>query len=152
RGAVLGSADRDGQGTSVAHRRRRVVTQPRFVFCSQPLCAGHLVDICLTSRASLTALLKTASLSLSTQTTARTACLKWRAGAQPLEARSRPCGTAPPVQGKRGLPGLLHGDFLSPRAHERGGPRIARIALERIALEEGTAATDTDCLLGDRDH
>ena len=38
------------------------------------------------------------------------------------KSRSRPCGSAPrPVQAKRGLPGLLRRDLLSPRAHERGG-------------------------------
>ena len=71
---------------------------------------------------------------------------------QPTEVRSRPCGSVPlPVQAKRGLSGLLHRDLLSPRAHERGGPRIACVALERIAPEEGPSATDTDRLLGDRD-
>src|SRR6266446_2686319 len=72
---------------------------------------------------------------------------------QPTEVRSRPCGGTPlPVQAKRGLPGLLHRDLLSPRAHERGGPRVACVALERIAPEEGPSATDTDRLLGDRDY
>src|SRR5207237_3194065 len=71
---------------------------------------------------------------------------------QPTEVRSCSCGTAPPpVQAKRGLPGLLHCDLLSPRTHERGSARIACVALERIALEEGPSATDTDRLLGDRD-
>src|SRR5712691_9918764 len=69
------------------------------------------------------------------------------------EVRSRPCGIAPlPVQAKRGLPGLLRRDLLSPRAHQRGGARVTCVTLERIALEEGTSATDTDRLLGDRDH
>jgi hypothetical protein len=72
---------------------------------------------------------------------------------QPTEVRSRPCGIALlPVQAKRGLPGLLHRDLLSPRAHERSGPRVTCIALERIALKEGPSATDTDRLLGNRDH
>src|SRR6266852_4290795 len=56
-----------------------------------------------------------------------------------------------PVKAKRGLPGLLRRDLLSPRAHQRGGARVACVALERIALEEGPSATDTDRLLGDRD-
>jgi hypothetical protein len=72
---------------------------------------------------------------------------------QPTEVQSRPSGSAPlPVQAKRGLPGLLHCDLLSPRAHERGGPRVACVALERIAPEEGPSATHTDRLLGDRDY
>src|SRR5215472_9530232 len=66
---------------------------------------------------------------------------------------SCPCGTTPRhVQAQRGLPGLLHRDLLSPRAHECGGPRVACVALERIALEEGPSTTNTDRLLGDRDH
>src|SRR5712691_13564350 len=37
-----------------------------------------------------------------------------------MDVRSRPCGTARlPAQAERGLPGLLHRDLLSPRAHER---------------------------------
>src|SRR6516225_9450231 len=72
---------------------------------------------------------------------------------QPTELRSRPGGTAPlPVQAKCCLPGLLHRDLLSPRAHECRGPRVACVALERIALEEGPSATDTDRLLSDHDH
>jgi hypothetical protein len=66
--------------------------------------------------------------------------------------RSRPCASAPlPVQAKCCLPGLLRRDLLGPRAHECRGPRVARVALERIAPEKGPSATDTDRLLGDRD-
>src|SRR5712671_3422494 len=66
---------------------------------------------------------------------------------------TRPCGTAPlPVQAERYFPGLLRGDLLRPRAHERSGPRVTCIALEGIALKEGPSATDTDRLLGNRDH
>jgi hypothetical protein len=50
------------------------------------------------------------------------------------------------------LPGLLRRDLLSPRAHQRGGPRVAGVALKRIAFKESPSATDTDRLLGDRDH
>src|SRR6266550_7248769 len=56
------------------------------------------------------------------------------------------------ARAKRGLPGLLHRDLLGPRAHQRGGPSVACVALEGIALEEGPSATDTDRLLGDCDH
>jgi hypothetical protein len=71
---------------------------------------------------------------------------------QPTELWSRPGGSAPlPVQTKRGLPGLLCRQLLGPRAHECRGPRVAGVALERIAPEEGASATDTDRLLGDRD-
>src|SRR5580692_2828872 len=65
---------------------------------------------------------------------------------------SRPCGGAPlPTQAECCLPGLLRRDLLGPRAHECRGPRVARVALERIAPEKGPSATDTDRLLGDRD-
>src|SRR5207244_3359198 len=68
---------------------------------------------------------------------------------QSTEVRSRPCGTAPlPVQAERDFPGLLKRKLLGPRTHKRGGPPIACVALERIALEEGPSATDTDRLLG----
>ena len=71
---------------------------------------------------------------------------------QPTGVRSLACGTAPArVQAKRDLIGLLHRDLLSPRAHERGGPRVACVALERIAPEKGPSATEADSLLGDRD-
>src|SRR5215472_15567783 len=73
-----------------------------------------------------------------------------------LRAESRssgPSGSVPrPVQAERRLPGLLRSNLLSPRAHERGGPRVACVALERITLEKGPSATDTDRLLGDRDY
>src|SRR5436189_1351276 len=55
------------------------------------------------------------------------------------------------ARAKRGLPGLLHREFLSPGAHQRGGARIACVTLERIALQERASATETDRLLGDRD-
>ena len=72
---------------------------------------------------------------------------------QSTEVRSRPCGTARlTVQAERDFPGLLNRKLLGPRTHKRGGPRIACVALEWIALEEGPSATDTDRLLGDRDH
>ena len=55
----------------------------------------------------------------------RSSHAKLRRLSQSTEVRSRPSGSAPlPVQANRGLPGLLHRDLLSPRAHERGGPRI----------------------------
>jgi hypothetical protein len=66
--------------------------------------------------------------------------------------RSRLCASAPlPVQAKCRLSGLLRRDLLGLRAHECRGPRIARVALKRIAPEKGPSATDTDRLLGDRD-
>ena len=71
----------------------------------------------------------------------------------PANVRSRPCGTAQlAIQAERSLPSLLHRDFLSPWAHQRGRPGVAGVALERIALQEGPSATDADRLLGDRDH
>src|ERR1700757_760972 len=71
---------------------------------------------------------------------------------QPAEVRSLPCGGASlPVQAKCRLPGLLRRELLGPRAHECGGPRVAGVALEWIAPEEGPSATDTDRLLSDRD-
>src|SRR3954462_10079636 len=74
------------------------------------------------------------------------------APAERTEGRSRPCGTAPlPVRAERGLPGLLRRDLLSPRAHQRGGPRVAGVGLPRIPFEESPSATDTDRLLGARD-
>jgi len=72
---------------------------------------------------------------------------------QPAEVRSYPGGSAPlPVQAKCCLPGLLRRNLLSPRAHEGRGPRVAGVALERIAPQEGSSATDTDRRLGDRDY
>src|ERR1700730_15615672 len=58
--------------------------------------------------------------------------------------RQRPA--ARPSQGRP--PGVPHRDLLSPRAHEGCGPRVACVALDRIAPEEGPSATDTDRLLG----
>ena len=56
---------------------------------------------------------------------------------QATEVRSRPCGSASlPVQAKCCLPGLLRRELLGPRAHQCCGPRVAGVALERIALEE----------------
>ena len=44
----------------------------------------------------------------------------------PANVRSRPCGTAQlAIQAERSLPSLLHRDFLSPWAHQRG-PRASR--------------------------
>jgi hypothetical protein len=68
---------------------------------------------------------------------------------------SRPCASAPlPVQAKCCLPGLLRRELLGPRAHQCRVPRVPRVAgvaLERIAPEEGTSVTAMDRLLGDRD-
>src|SRR5438874_1779121 len=55
------------------------------------------------------------------------------------------------ARAKRGLPGLLHRELLSPGAHQRGGARVACVTLERVALEKGPSATDADRLLGHRD-
>src|SRR5256885_6403736 len=55
------------------------------------------------------------------------------------------------ARAKRGPPGLLHREFLSPGAHQRGGAGVACVTLERVALEKGPSATDADCLLRDRD-
>src|SRR5438045_9686114 len=55
------------------------------------------------------------------------------------------------ARAKRGLPGLLHREFLSPGAHQRGGASVACVTLERVALEKGASATDADRLLGHRD-
>ena len=57
-----------------------------------------------------------------------------------------------PIQAKCGLPGLLRRELLSSWAHQRSGPRVTCVALKRIALQEGLSATNTDRLLGDRDH
>ena len=71
---------------------------------------------------------------------------------QATEVRSRPCGSASlPVQAKCCLPGLLRRELLGPRAHQCCGPRVAGVALKRIAPEEGPSAADADRLLGDRD-
>jgi hypothetical protein len=42
-------------------------------------------------------------------------------------------------------------ELLGPWAHQCRGSGVACVALERIALQEGSSATDTDRLLGDRD-
>src|SRR5882757_4209884 len=66
--------------------------------------------------------------------------------------RLRSWGTARlTVQAERDFPGLLSRELLSPRSHQRGGPRVACVTLERIALEKAPSATDADRLLGDRD-
>src|SRR5215510_6398132 len=51
-----------------------------------------------------------------------------------------------------GFPGLLGGDLLRPWPHERTGPSVARVALERITLEHGAAAAHPDRLLRHRDR
>src|SRR5260370_39729641 len=51
--------------------------------------------------------------------------------------RSRP----PDAEG--GFPGLLGGDVLRPRAHERPGPGLARLALERKALYHSPPPAET---------
>src|SRR5262249_14260757 len=68
------------------------------------------------------------------------------------EAQLRLRGSALlPVQAECCLPGLLCRELLGPRAHECCRPRVAGVALERVAPEEGAPATDPDRLLGDRD-
>src|SRR6516225_10416410 len=62
---------------------------------------------------------------------------------QPMEVRSRLSGSVPlPVLAKCCLPGLLRRELLGPRAHQCGSPRVAGVALKRIAPEEGPSAAD----------
>jgi hypothetical protein len=71
---------------------------------------------------------------------------------QLTEVRSRPCGGAPlPVQAKRCVPGPLVAISWVHGRISAAAPRVACVALERIAPERGPSATDADRLLGDRD-
>src|SRR5215471_11365709 len=57
---------------------------------------------------------------------------------RPTEVRLPSGGRGPlAVQAECCLPGLLRRELLGPRAHQCCGPRVAGVALERIAPEKG---------------
>src|SRR4030095_2878366 len=62
--------------------------------------------------------------------------------------RRRSSGLRGASEPERGLPRLLGGDLLGPGPHEGPRARIARVALERIALEETAAPAHANGLLG----
>src|SRR5215475_10554133 len=53
----------------------------------------------------------------------------------------------PGTEAERALPRLLRRDVLGPGAHQRAGPRVAGVTLERMALEQRSPAADSDGLL-----